>query len=330
MRRVVPNALTPLVVLATLGVATAILEAAGLSVLGLGAQRPRRVELPGLELSGVEQALPWLAAVNSGIRSLSDHGGIYCGSGRAVQIPPDPRYIGPTMRLESGQIWPRSPTPSLRSPVTQQAPSENLAGKTVLVLGGGDTAMDCARSARRLGARVRVVYRGPEGCLRAAAKEVALAREEKVEFLFDHAPEAFLGADRLESVRFAGGAVLSADQAVLAFGQQPDPPPWLAGLGVGLEPDGRIRVDGRGRTGHPRIYAGGDNTHGPGLAVTAMAAGRRAAEGVLANTARRLPFAGRALAGRAIPAEQALDYLGSVDTACPAKVPAGRPVRETG
>ena len=232
--------------------------------LGLGAQRSRRVELPGLGLTGVQQALDWLAAVNDGR-------------------------------------------------------GKDLAGRTVLVLGGGDTAMDCARSARRLGARVRVVYRGPDGCLRAAAKEVALAREEGVEFLFDHAPEAFLGADRLESVRFAGGEVLSADLAVLAFGQQPDPPPWLAGLDVGLEPDGRIRVDGNGRTGHPQIYAGGDNTHGPGLAVTAMAAGRRAAEGILANIAQQLPFAGWALARRAGPAEQPLDYLGSVDTARPAE-----------
>lgn len=214
--------------------------------LGLGAQQSRRVDLPGLELQGVEQALSWLAAVNGG-------------------------------------------------------PGENLVGTSVLVLGGGDTAMDCARSALRLGARVRVAYRGPETRLRAAAKEVALAREEGVEILFGHVPEALLGLDRLESVRFAGGTVLRADLAVLAFGQQPDPPRWLDGLGVGLEPDGRIQVDDNGRTEHHRIYAGGDNTHGPDLAVIAMAAGRRAAEGILANTSRRLPFAGRAFAGGPYP-----------------------------
>jgi glutamate synthase (NADPH/NADH) small chain len=203
--------------------------------LGLGAQQPARVELTGLELSGVEQALDWLAAAKSG-------------------------------RVEE------------------------LAGKSVTVLGGGDTAMDCARTARRLGARVLVAYRGPEARLRAAAKEVALAREEGVEFLFEHVPDAFQGTDRLESVHFSDGVTLAADLAVLAFGQQPDPPSWLTGLNVELEPDGRIHVDDTGRTSHPRIYAGGDNTHGPDLAVTAMAAGLRAAEGILAGTGRRLPL----------------------------------------
>ncbi|MEA3274063.1 MAG: FAD-dependent oxidoreductase [Pseudomonadota bacterium] len=207
--------------------------------LGLGAQRPRSVELPGLHLPGVDQALAWLAAANAGQR-------------------------------------------------------EDLAGRTLLVLGGGDTAIDCARVARRLGAQVILAYRGPETRLRATPKEVALAREEGVELRFDLAPEAFLGGEHLAAVRFAGGAELAAERAIIAFGQQPDPPPWLADLDVAIETDGRIRVDGDGRTSHPRIFAGGDNTHGPDLAVTAMAAGRRAAEAILADGARRLALPRRA------------------------------------
>lgn len=55
---------------------------------------------------------------------------------------------------------------------------ESLEGQQVLVLGGGDTAMDCARSALRLGAEVTIAYRGPVGCLRASPKEITLTREE--------------------------------------------------------------------------------------------------------------------------------------------------------
>ncbi|MEN8167149.1 MAG: FAD-dependent oxidoreductase [Pseudomonadota bacterium] len=61
------------------------------------------------------------------------------------------------------------------------------------------------------------------------------------------------------------------------------PPAWLGEFSIAIEADGRIRVDDHGRTSHPRIWAGGDNTHGPDLAVTAIAAGRRAAEGILDN-----------------------------------------------
>lgn len=164
---------------------------------------------------------------------------------------------------------------------------EDLNGRQMLVLGGGDTAMDCARAARRLGARVTVAYRGPVTRLRALPKEVALAREEGVDFLFEHCPEAIQGAAKAQGVRFGNGETIAADRVVIAFGQQPAPPPWLAGLGVVLEADGRIRVDASGRTNHPRIYAGGDATHGPDLAVTAMAAGIRAAEGMLVAVGRR-------------------------------------------
>lgn len=153
----------------------------------------------------------------------------------------------------------------------------------ILVLGGGDTAMDCARSAIRLGARVRVAYRGPAERLRASVKEVALAREEGVEFLFDHAPEGIFAEGGRLRVRFVDGSDLTADLVVIAIGQRPYPPEWLAGLDVELEADGRIRVDATGRTSHPRIWAGGDNTQGPGLAVQAMAAGRTAAAGMLAG-----------------------------------------------
>jgi glutamate synthase (NADPH/NADH) small chain len=159
------------------------------------------------------------------------------------------------------------------------APS--LLGKRVLVLGGGDSAMDCARSVRRLGAAVAVATRGD---FRASPKEIEAAREEGVELLAQHVPRSLLGSEAVEGVCFDTSGTardLPADRVILALGQVPAPPSWLAAHGVMLDEAGRIVVDGQGRTTHPNLYAGGDNTRGPDLVVTAMADGRHAAEGML-------------------------------------------------
>jgi glutamate synthase (NADPH/NADH) small chain len=156
-----------------------------------------------------------------------------------------------------------------------------LVHEDVLVLGGGDSAMDCARSARRLGARVRVAARGD---FRASPKEIAAAREEDVELFTKHSPQTILGQQGATGVRFevAGAPLeLPATRVILALGQVPAPPPWLAAHGVLLDETGRIVVDAHGRTTHAKLYAGGDATRGPDLVVTAMADGRRAAEGML-------------------------------------------------
>lgn len=202
--------------------------------LGIGAQRPRVLALPGRNLPGVLDALTLLAAVNAG-----------------------------------------------------QAP--DLEGRRVLVLGGGDTAMDCARSALRLGAAgVTVAYRGPESRLRATPGEVQAAREEGPGFLFGHSPIALIGEGRIQGVRFVTEGVevqVDCDWVVPALGQVPAPPDWLADLGVATDDSGRIRVDPQGRTSNPRVYAGGDASQGPDLVVTALAAGRRAAAAILADRA---------------------------------------------
>jgi glutamate synthase (NADPH/NADH) small chain len=202
--------------------------------LGIGAQRPRPLHLPGRDLPGVLDALGLLANLNAG-----------------------------------------------------QAP--DLEGGRVLVLGGGDTAMDCARSALRLGAAgVTIAYRGPESRLRATPGEVQAAREEGAGFLFGHSPIALIGDGRIQGVRFAteGGEVqVGCDWVIPALGQVPAPPDWLADLGVATDDSGRIRVDPEGRTSNPRVYAGGDASQGPDLVVTALAAGRRAAAAILADRA---------------------------------------------
>ena len=200
--------------------------------LGTGAQRPRRVSLPGSERDGVSQALDFLADANA------DRGA-------------------------------------------------NLSGKRVLLLGGGDTAMDSARSALRLGAaKVVVAYRRSEAEMRASPKEVKAAREEGVQFLFYHQPLEILGRARATGVRFDTGEtrrIERCDTVIFAFGFVPAPPGWLARFAVHTDSAGRIVVDALGRSSNPRIYAGGDNTRGPDLVVTALAAGRITAETILAD-----------------------------------------------
>jgi glutamate synthase (NADPH/NADH) small chain len=197
--------------------------------LGLGAQQPRDIALPGQGLPGVEEALEFLGRVNDGT-------------------------------------------------------APRLEGRRVLVLGGGDSAMDCARSALRLGADSVTVATRSE--FRASPRELAKARAEGIRLLPHHPPLTLEGDGRIERVRFTtteGEQLESCDRVLLALGQVPAPPSWLAGFGVSLDEAGRIRVDAQGRTTHPRIYAGGDDTLGPDLVVTAMAAGRRAADGILSS-----------------------------------------------
>lgn len=170
--------------------------------------------------------------------------------------------------------------------VNREGGGSSMKHRHVLVIGGGDSAMDCARSAVRQGAaEVTVIYRKDEQAMRASPKERQAALEEGVRFLFEHVPEAVLGEDTVRAVHFrkANGQpeTINADAVIFAVGQICQPPAWLLRLGVETDARGVICVDENGRTSNPIIYAGGDNTHGPDLVVTAIAAGRQAADGML-------------------------------------------------
>ena len=164
-----------------------------------------------------------------------------------------------------------------------------MTGKRVLVSGGGDTAIDCARSAVRQGAGdVTVAYRRGAEQMRASAKEIAAAREEGVNFAFHKQPEACVGEEKLQGIRFRDGAggqgnVHACDLAIVAFGQEADDDGWLKRLNIATDERGFIATDEYGRTTHPKVFAGGDNSHGPDLIVTAVAAGRRASQGIQAS-----------------------------------------------
>jgi len=187
-----------------------------------------------------------------------------------------------------------------------KVPFTNLEGLNVVVLGGGDTGMDCNRTAIRQGATsVSCVYRRDEENMPGSRREVANSKEENVQFLFNRQPLAIIGTDRVEGVRVvqtelgeAGSdgrrrpvpvegsdEVLAADAVIIAFGFRPDPPAWFDDFSVATLPSGRVRVATHGKfpyqTSNPKIFAGGDMVRGSDLVVTAVHEGREAAKGIV-------------------------------------------------
>jgi glutamate synthase (NADPH/NADH) small chain len=182
----------------------------------------------------------------------------------------------------------------------------SMAGLRVLVLGGGDTAMDCNRTALRQGAQsVTCTYRRDESHMPGSRRDYKNSREEGVEFLFNRQPIEILGSERVEGVKLvetrlgapdargrrvpqpvAGSEqIVPADAVIIAFGFLPSPPPWLAEHEVRLHEGGRVRVSAAPQrafqTTNPRVFAGGDMVRGSDLVVTAVFEGREAARGIL-------------------------------------------------
>ncbi len=183
----------------------------------------------------------------------------------------------------------------------------NLKGKRVIVLGGGDTAMDCVRTAVRQQAdHVICAYRRDEVNMPGSRREVKNAREEGVEFLFNRQPievveyfgqacgvkmvETQLGEPGSDGRRrpepISGSEqILEADAVIIAFGFQPDPPAWFQDVDVQTNDwDGVIAEEHQAfkfQTTNPKVFAGGDMVRGSDLVVTAIREGRQAAEGIL-------------------------------------------------
>jgi glutamate synthase (NADPH) small chain len=182
----------------------------------------------------------------------------------------------------------------------------SVEGKRVVVLGGGDTAMDCVRTSVRQGATsVSCVYRRDEANMPGSRREVTNAREEGVEFLFNRQPIEIVGKDRVEGIKVvetrlgeadergrqrpepvAGSeTIMEADIVLLAFGFKPSPAPWLNDLGVDLNDWGGVVAPETQefffQTTNPKVFAGGDMVRGSDLVVTAIWEGRQAAEGIL-------------------------------------------------
>lgn len=199
-------------------------------------------------------------------------------------------------------------TQKLMETAMPKYPLIDLKGKRVVVLGGGDTAMDCVRTAIRQGAAdVTCAYRRDEQNMPGSRREVQNAREEGVAFKFNLQPLAIVTNDAgdvtgVKLVKTELGPkdeqgrqrpqqvpdsefVMPADAVIIAFGYQPDPPAWLAEQSVKLSDWGTVLAVGDSefamQTSNPKIFAGGDMVRGADLVVTAIAEGRDAANGIL-------------------------------------------------
>src|SRR6185312_10572397 len=155
----------------------------------------------------------------------------------------------------------------------------SMRGRRVVVLGGGDTAMDCNRTALRQGAAsVTCTYRRDEHNMPGSRRDYKNSREEGVEFLFNRQPIEIVGAERVEGVKLVEtrlGApdargrrvpepipetehVLPADAVIIAFGFLPSPPEWLSQHDIRLHASGRVRVSAARhspfQTTNPKVF----------------------------------------------------------------------------
>ncbi|MFM1887623.1 MAG: hypothetical protein RL026_2780 [Pseudomonadota bacterium] len=182
----------------------------------------------------------------------------------------------------------------------------NLAGKRVVVLGGGDTSMDSNRTAIRQGAAsVTCTYRRDEKNMPGSRRDYKNSKEEGVAFIFNRQPIGIVGNGKVEGVKVAETRlgppgprgrrtaevvpgteqVIPADAVVIAFGFNPSPSAWFADHGIAVHPNGRVRVSAAKetpfQTTNPKVFAGGDMVRGSDLVVTAVFEGREAAKGIL-------------------------------------------------
>ncbi|MCU5781667.1 glutamate synthase subunit beta [Alcanivorax balearicus MACL04] len=183
----------------------------------------------------------------------------------------------------------------------------DVSGKRVVVLGGGDTAMDCNRtSIRQKADSVVCAYRRDEENMPGSRREVSNAKEEGVQFLFNRQPIEVVGENgKVVGVKVVetklgepdnngrrrpepipgSEEVLPADAVIIAFGFRPSPADWFEPQRIDLDDSGRVLAAEQQafpfQTSNEKIFAGGDMVRGSDLVVTAIWEGREAAKGIL-------------------------------------------------
>lgn len=190
--------------------------------------------------------------------------------------------------------------------IADEQPWVNLKGKRVVVLGGGDTGMDCIRTAIRQGAEsVTCTYRRDEKNMPGSRRDYKNSKEEGAEFFFNRQPIEIIGDGRVEGVKVVQTRlgppgprgrrqaevipgteeIIPADAVIIAFGFNPSPAAWFTDHDIAVHGNGRVRVSSAKatpfQTTHPKVFAGGDMVRGSDLVVTAVFEGREAAKGIL-------------------------------------------------
>ena len=172
--------------------------------------------------------------------------------------------------------------------------------KKVAIIGGGNVAMDCARTIKRLGAQeVKVIYRRAEEQMPAETKEIEEAKQEGIEFLFQNNIVKILGKEKVQQVELIktelvqkegetrkvpvniqnSNYIIDIDYIVMALGSEPDS--FVKNLGLELNKWGYINIDKKNRTSNSKIFAGGDIAGAKGTVAWAARSGRDAANSII-------------------------------------------------
>lgn len=257
------------------------------------------VEIENLKKMGVKFITDCIIGKTISVEQLEDDGfkGIFIASGAGL-----PNFMGiPGENLinimSSNEYLTRVNLMDAANPTTDTPIN---IGHNVIVVGGGNTAMDSCRTARRLGGNVTLVYRRSEKEMPARAEEVKHAKEEGINFLTLHNPLEYIADEngavkqvRLQEMKLGEpdesgrrrpepipGAIktIDADQVIVAVGVSPNPlvPKSVEGLTLGRK--STIVVNSEMQSSRPEIYAGGDIVRGGATVILAMGDGRRAAE----------------------------------------------------
>jgi|TARA_A100001011_G_scaffold3782_1_gene4368 glutamate synthase (NADPH/NADH) small chain len=182
----------------------------------------------------------------------------------------------------------------------------NFKGKDVVILGGGDTAMDCNRTAIRQGAKsVTCLYRRDEKNMPGSRREVINAKEEGVQFEFNIQPIEIIGNDCVQGIKTiqtklgepdqngrrvpvpiqGSEKIYPADEVVIAFGFRANPADWFKDFKIQIDKSGLVvapeKQELKFQTSNPKIFSGGDMVRGSDLVVTAIWEGREAAKSII-------------------------------------------------
>lgn len=256
------------------------------------------VEIENLKKMGVEFQTDCIVGKTITVDQLESEGfkGIFVGSGAGLPNFMNIKGENALNIMSSNEYLTRVNLMDAANPL---ADTPLNIGKHVLVVGGGNTAMDSCRTAKRLGGDVTLVYRRSEAEMPARLEEVKHAKEEGINFLTLHNPIEYI-ADEKGAVKAAvlqvmelgepdasgrrspvpveGKTVtLDVDQVIVAVGVSPNPlvPKSIEGLELGRK--NTIAVNDQMQSSRPEIFAGGDIVRGGATVILAMGDGRRAA-----------------------------------------------------